>query len=200
MSDNTIQRVKDARVWLSARVPFLGYMTTRLMPRVAQPEDRVQTAAVAADGSLILNAEFISKLTDAELRFVIAHEVMHPALGFFERLQSRSLPGFNVAHDYAINALLIEFADRQGKSMVMPQGGLYSKEFEGMCAEEIYEKLGKPKTSDMKWADCRNDLASTPGGQSAAQGDQSAQRELQKTWETALEIARQTLKLDVMQE
>ena len=192
MSDNTLQRVKDARVWLSARVPFLGYMTTRLMPRVAQPEDRVQTAAVAADGSLILCSEFIAKLTDPELRFVIAHEVMHPALGFFERLQSRSLPGFNVAHDYAINALLIEFAERQGNSMVMPQGGLYSKEFENMTAEEIYDKLGKPKTSDMKWADCRNDLSSTPGGQSAAQGDQSAQRELQKTWETALEVARQT--------
>jgi predicted metal-dependent peptidase len=189
---NTIQRVKDARVWLSARIPFLGYMTTRLMPRLATPQDGVMTAAVAPDGTLILCDEFVDKLTEPQLRFVLAHEVMHPALGFWERLQSRDLQRFNVAHDYAINALLKEFSARAGNGMEMPSAGLYAVEFENMAAEEIYNKLGKPSKSALSMMDCRIDLSSTSDGQAAGQGDQAAQRNLQRTWQTALEAARQT--------
>ena len=189
--DTTIDRMKQARVWLSARVPFLGYMTTRLRPRLAEPQDGVQTAAVAPDGTLILNAEFVAKLTDPQLRFVLAHEVMHPALMFFERLQTRDLQRFNVAHDYAINALLKEFSDKLGSEMEMPAGGLYSQELENMTAEEIYNKLPKPSKAEEMWMDCRADLAETGEGEAAAQGDQAAQRSLQKMWQTSLEAARQ---------
>ena len=53
MSD-LLNRVKDARVWLSVRVPFLGYMTTRLRPRLSNPQDSVPTAGVAPDGTLVI--------------------------------------------------------------------------------------------------------------------------------------------------
>lgn len=39
-----LDRIKEARVWLSARVPFLGYLSLRLRPRLATDQDGVPTA------------------------------------------------------------------------------------------------------------------------------------------------------------
>jgi predicted metal-dependent peptidase len=198
---NTLQRVKDARVWLSARIPFLGYVATRLRPRLAEPQDRVPTAGVAPDGSLVLNEEWVSKLTDPQLRFLVAHEVMHPAFGIFERRQHRNPLLFNIAHDFVINGILQDFSAGVGKGMEFIEGGCLDRQYDSMSAEEVYDKLleeNKGNTGGIidNWGgalagDCRSDLSSTEAGQAAHRGDQSAQREIDKEWQTAVEAGRQ---------
>ena len=191
MSDNTLQRVGDARVWLNTRVPFLGYMTLKLKPKVAGPEHRVPTAGVAPDGTLYLNPEFVAGLTDAELRFVLAHEVLHPAMGYWDRLKSRDKMGFNVAHDYAINLIIESFSQQFPSQLTMPKIGLLDHKYDGMAAEEIYDALPKQPQNGGMGGDCRGDLSESQDGQAAGQGDQAAQNKLDKEWRLHSEAARQ---------
>jgi predicted metal-dependent peptidase len=205
MSD-TLQRVKDARVWLSARIPFLGYVATRLKPRLASPEDRIDTAGVAPDGTLVLSDDFVSKLTEPQLRFLIAHEVLHPAFGVFERREHRDRLTFNVAHDFVINAILMDFSLSVGKGIEFIEGGCLDRQYDNMSAEEVYEKLLKQYGSGeggsgggiggllpvgSMGGDCRSDLSSTEEGRAAHRGDQSAQRDIDRGWQTAVEAGRQ---------
>ena len=144
MSSNVLQRVSDARTYLTAKVPFLGFMTLRLRPRVAAPEDGVPTAGVGADGTLVLNEEFVATLTDPQFRGLIAHEVLHPAMHFFERMASKQLRPWNAAHDFKINQVIQGFVDggRAG-NIELPPGGLLDRKYDEMSAEEIYESFPK---------------------------------------------------------
>jgi predicted metal-dependent peptidase len=207
-----LDRIKDARVWLSARVPFLGYLSLRLRPRLANPQDGVPTAGVAPDGTLVVNPEFVATLTDPQVRGLLAHEILHPALEFWLRKGTRDQFGFNIAHDYAINLIIKDFAAQVGAGLELPPKGLIDEKYRDMTAEEIYSKLPRKRPKgghsgdggssggrgsefgDDKdgHGDCRGDLAETEQGRDAARGDGAAQRELEKTWRIAVEAAAQS--------
>lgn len=207
---NSLERIKDARVWLSARVPFLGYLTLRLRPRIANPQDGVPTAGVAPDGTLVLNEEFVASLTDPQVRGLLAHEVLHPALEFWLRKGSRDQFGFNIAHDYAINLIIKDFAAQVGAGLELPPKGLIDEQYRNMTAEEIYAKLPRKRSKkgsgdgdgsrgqsvygddEHGHGDCRGDLSETQQGQDANRGDGAAQREIDKTWRIAVEAAAQS--------
>ena len=187
----TMERFNEARVWLNTRVPFLGYMTLKLKARVATELDGVPTAGVAPDGTLVLNEKFMETLDDAEFRFVMCHEVLHPALGFWARQKSRDSLGFNIAHDYAINLIIDAFAKQHPNHIRMPKVGLIDSKYEGMSAEEIYDALPKGKQPGGMGGDCRGDLAESSDGQAAGRGDQAAQNNLDRDWRIHTEAARQ---------
>lgn len=208
MSD-LLQRVSAARTYLAAKVPFLGFMALRLRPRLAEPHDMCPTAGVGPDGTLLLNEEFCGKLTDPELRGLLAHEVLHPAMLFFERMFSKPLPTWNVAHDFAINLIISDFVSgRLSESIVLPKGGLLDTKYAGMSAEEIYESLPDEAKNNQQagmqlliqmsggpgkgiGGDCRPDISSTPDGKSASKGDEAAQERLDRNWQIAIVAAAQ---------
>ena len=208
MSD-AMRRVSDARTFLAAMIPFLGFLTLRLRPRVATPQDGVPTAGVGPDGTLVVNEEFVATLDDPELRGLICHEVMHPACHVFERRNGREMRGWNVAHDFVINLIIQEFIT-SGRGMAakvrLPPGGLLDTKYDGMSAEEVWEALpkmsspgggpgGKPGEKGEDFGgigqDCRPDLSSTKNGQKAGRGDSSAQERLAREWKTAVVAAAQ---------
>jgi predicted metal-dependent peptidase len=187
-----MERFADARVWLNTRVPFLGYMTLKLKPRVANPQDGVPTAGVAPDGTLVLNEEFVASLSDPEFRFLICHEVLHPAMGFWARKKSRDQMGFNVAHDYAINLIIDAFSQNFPTQLKMPKVGLLDHKYDNMSAEEIYDVLPRQKQpGGGMGGDCRGDLSESGAGQDAGRGDQAAQTNLDRDWKIHTEAARQ---------
>jgi predicted metal-dependent peptidase len=174
-------------------------MTTRLRPRIAEPQDGVPTAGVARDGTLVVNEDFAAQLTEPQIRGLLAHEVLHPALGVFERLGSRKMRVWNAAHDFVINAIITDFAGSTGGGLELPPNGLLDRQFDHMAAEEVYDKLLESVSEALVFglsggigSDLRDDLAETADGQAAHRGDQSAQRSFDKTWQTTLEAARQT--------
>ena len=200
-----LDRIKDARVWLSARVPFLGYLSLRLRPRLANPKDGVPTAGVAPDGTLVANEDFVAGLTDAQVRGLLAHEILHPALEFWLRKGNRDQLGFNIAHDYAINLIIKDFIAQVGAGLELPPKALLDEQYRDMTAEEIYAKLPRKRKKKGDGdggnefgedggghGDCRGDLAETEQGRDAARGDGAAQRELEKTWKIAVEAAAQS--------
>lgn len=213
-----LQRFVEARLCLTARVPFLGYLLLHVRPRLAEPEDGVQVAAIARDGTLILNASACGAFSDAELRFVLGHEVLHVALDWWGRLKHRDPLLFNIAHDHAINLVLLDLAAASAGALKMPSHGHANPRFAQDSAEEIYARLEETRRADIAWAadlrqrypkaaidtpgtralsiplpgrDCRDDLAATGLGRQAAQGDASAARQLFREWQVHVEAARQ---------
>jgi predicted metal-dependent peptidase len=78
-----------------------------------------------------------------ELRFVMAHEMLHVGLRHEMRRQGRDPWLWNVACDYVINGWLIEMGVGLAPEAV---GYLHDPELKGASAEEIYDRI----TSDLR--------------------------------------------------
>ncbi|MGH2515331.1 MAG: vWA domain-containing protein, partial [Ktedonobacterales bacterium] len=76
-------------------------------------------------------------LTEAECRFVLAHELLHVGLRHDTRRQGRDPYLWNCACDYAINSWLIEM----GVGHMPLIGGLYDPELKSESAESIYDRI-----------------------------------------------------------
>lgn len=76
-------------------------------------------------------------LSPDELRFVMAHELLHVGLRHDVRIQGRDPFLWNVACDYVINSWLIEM----GIGVMPDMGVLYDASLKGMSAESIYDIL-----------------------------------------------------------
>ncbi|PYY24928.1 MAG: hypothetical protein DMG62_00735 [Acidobacteria bacterium] len=123
-------KLTRARTQLLLDQPFFGTLCLRLklMP------GSVRT--MATDGSRILyDANFVAKLTAAELQAVLAHEVLHCALGHHCRRGQRDPQVWNEAADLAINPILV------GNGFTLPADALNDPTFVNLCAEEIYARL-----------------------------------------------------------
>jgi len=129
-------KLTRARTQLLLNQPFFGTLCLRL--KLIQ--DDVPT--MATDGRRILfNPQFVQSLQPEELEAVLAHEVMHCALGHHCRRGQRDPQLWNEAADLAINPLLI------GNGFSLPAGALFDPEFENLSAEEIYARLLQPNRS-----------------------------------------------------
>jgi len=124
------RRVIRARVQLLLKSPFFGYLASYLELREHESEYPTGTDGIC----LYYFPEKIDRLEDEEIEGVFAHEVMHLALGHIWRRGSRSKRVWNMAADYAINAILKDH-------FRLPEGILYEKEFENKSAEQIYNEL-----------------------------------------------------------
>jgi predicted metal-dependent peptidase len=99
------------------------------------------------DGRAIyFNPKFLEELSYSELKWVIAHEIMHVANGHPRRRDFRDHGMFNEACDFAIHDILKQFEDRQEFSM--PDFGLYDPKYKDLSAEDIYDDLKQNSKSD----------------------------------------------------
>lgn len=127
------QKLSRARTQLLLNQPFFGTLCLRLQ-LVAAPG----FPTMATNGRLLVyNPAFVEKLTPAELEGVLAHEVMHCALGHHCRRGERDPQLWNQAADYAINPILIS------NGMSLPKDALLDSSFTDLSAEEIYARLLK---------------------------------------------------------
>lgn len=127
----TTTRIRDARGALLLTHPFFGVLSLKL---TLEETTDIPTMAVSTK-ALKYNPAFVESLGNAELKGVIAHECMHLALLHHARQESRDAGMFNEAADYTINENLI--AD----GFTLPKGALLDARFNGMSAEQIYQRL-----------------------------------------------------------
>jgi len=78
-------------------------------------------------------------LSEREIRFVMAHEILHVALRHQARCQGRHHYLWNVACDFAINLWLVEMGIGEMPSV----GGLYDPALKGLSAETIYDRIAR---------------------------------------------------------
>lgn len=141
-----------------ANALYLGWKQTPFfLPAVGRvefrPETRIPTAAVDLRGRIYINVDFAAKLKDAELQFVIAHELMHLLLLHHDRRGHRDPLKWNIATDLIINRTLKNVADTIGAgAFEMPKVVLIAPENQAdLTAEQLYAEIEEP-SEDMRAA------------------------------------------------
>jgi predicted metal-dependent peptidase len=141
MRTEVLDRIIVARVGLLLRHPFFGNMATRL--RIQAADEWLPTAAV--DGrNLYFNTQFFNAMSNKEIEFVIAHEILHCVFDHLGRRtwQDRNMDPVlsNIAQDYIVNNLLIR--DRIGVEPTLVDC-FKDPKYAGWTSEEVYEELFK---------------------------------------------------------
>ena len=135
MRKKVLDNVIVARVGLLLRHPFFGNMATRL--KIEACDDWCPTAAT--DGRhLYFNTQFFNAMTNKEIEFVIAHEILHCVFDHLTRRGDRNPVLYNIAADYIVNNLLVR--DRIGDNPKLVQCYQDFK-YDGWSSEEVYDEL-----------------------------------------------------------
>jgi predicted metal-dependent peptidase len=128
-----------AREWFMASFPLLGSLAAgfRLCESAADCQAR-GIAVAAVDPSVgVVYINPAARLTTDEMRFVMAHELLHVGLRHDIRCEGRDPELWNVACDFVINAWLTEM----GIGTMPAFGGLYDVELAGLSAEAVYDRI-----------------------------------------------------------
>ena len=139
---DTEKRLSKAKTALILEHPFVGNIALNMPFELTED---IPTAATNGE-RVMFNPDFCEELSDEELKFLVAHECMHPMLEHPFRRQDRDIRVWNQAGDYVINQLLVD--ENMGK---MPEGGLYDMDVwhkGGGTTDGIYKILPKEGPSD----------------------------------------------------
>lgn len=121
----------------------------------------IQIGAVSVnDKTIFINP--LANLTPAELRFVIAHEILHVALCHQSRQGDRNHFWWNLACDFVINDWLVDMGVG-----VPPEGIFLDISLKGKSAEEIYHLI----ESDVKLQNSMCTLGDMGKSKKKKQGD-----------------------------
>jgi predicted metal-dependent peptidase len=142
MRVEVLDRIIIARVGLLLRHPFFGNMATRL--RILAADEWLPTAAV--DGrNLYFNTQFFNAMSNKEIEFVIAHEILHCVFDHFNRRDFRKPELYNIAADYIVNNTLVR--DRIGEKPKLVDCYQDFK-YDGWSSEEVYDDLLENQDED----------------------------------------------------
>jgi len=129
----TIKKLTKARAGLVLSAPFFASISLHLKLK----EDLECKTAYTDSVVLGYNPDFIDKLSNAELKAVICHEVLHIAMLHPFRRNGRDQLRWNIACDYAINPIV------KDAGFSLPTGALLDDRFKCLEAEVIYNMLPK---------------------------------------------------------
>lgn len=124
--------------WFVSQHPLLGALAAGLeieeRPDICRAAGIDIAAISASSGVLYLNAD--ARLSGAERRFVVAHELLHAGLRHDTRHGGRDPWLWNVAADFVINGWLVQMILGE-----IPDGALYDPELAGLSAEAVYDRI-----------------------------------------------------------
>lgn len=140
--DKEERRIQKAHIALMRNPKFALYSGIMMVGEVKIDEDFPTAATNGRD--CIYGREFVKKLNDKELAFVILHENMHKAyqhLTVWKKLYKENPQLANMACDYVINIELYDY-DPQQSTIAMPKvGGLLDARFRGMNSKQVFDIL-----------------------------------------------------------
>jgi len=159
LNESDYQKEIDARVkvhrnllWINARKGFFAQLLSKLnIYGVSDP--RYQT--MCTNGfNIQYHPDFVLGQSDAAIRFVLCHEILHCVGDHMSRRGSRDPLLWNYACDYAINPILnvevVGGAFEWPSNLDGSRMGLYEEKYEGMKAEDIYDLLVDDKVQQDK--------------------------------------------------
>ena len=137
LREETLDKIIVARVGLLLRHPFLGNMATRLILKEAT--DWCPTAAT--DGKhLFYSVPFFAKISNKEVEFVIAHEILHCVYDHMTRREDRDPQIHNIAADYIVNNTLV----RDGIGEKPRDIPIFQDfKYDGWTSEAVYDDIYK---------------------------------------------------------
>jgi hypothetical protein len=114
---------------------------------------------MATDGkNIFINEMFASKLSDKQMQFILAHEVLHCVLQHHLRMADKlgahvtkgQANKWNYAADYEINPMLVQEGIITKDEVKNVLKGLYEDKYLGQAAEPIYDDLGADSENDQE--------------------------------------------------
>jgi predicted metal-dependent peptidase len=129
------KKIAAARTRLILDKPFLGALALRLPLEEAEGDWCRSTWSNGT--ALYYNRGYIDLLDIEQTQFAVSREALHCALLHFYRRGNRGKERWENACDYAVNALLLE------DGFKAPPDTLYSPEYRGLTADEIYPLLAE---------------------------------------------------------
>jgi predicted metal-dependent peptidase len=156
---------QQARNWFITSYPLLGALAASFEIIEDQLLCHRMNIAVAAvnmeQREIYINPR--AGLTPEELRFVMAHELLHVGLRHDVRCEGRDFYLWNVACDYVINGWLVEM----GVGHLPQIGALYDPALKDESAEAIYDRIVRDLRHYRKSATLRGvalgDMLGEPG-------------------------------------
>lgn len=139
MSDTAENKLVKARLKLLFKHPFFGQMALRM--RLIDVTNDGWCPTAATDGrNFYYNADFVNKLDQDEIVFLVGHELGHCIFEHFLRVDKRDKKLWNMAGDYVINLMLER--ERIGR-VITTVPILLDNKYRGFATEEVYEDLVK---------------------------------------------------------
>jgi hypothetical protein len=142
-------RVRKAIVWLNINKGFFARLLASL--NIYGVTDPRYTTMATNGLNIQYHPDFVLAQSDAAVRFVLCHEILHCVGDHMSRRGNRDPLIWNYACDYAINPILNEekdssfawpvFTDESQGGKIGSRMGLYEEKYLGMTAEEIYDLL-----------------------------------------------------------
>ncbi len=165
---------EQAKKWFMSHYPLLGSLAASFKIMEDMDVCRALDVRVAAvdewKREIYLNPA--AALKGEEVRFVMAHEMLHAGLRHQSRCLGRDDYLWNVSCDFLVNGWLVEM-----KIGEMPQfGALWDEDLKGLSAESIYDRIVKDMRKYRKLATLRGvgtgDIIrrSDPGWWNSAEG------------------------------
>lgn len=140
-------RLKKAHIALMKHPETALYSGVMLMGK-SSVEDEKFTAYT--DGvNKRYSREFISKLSDAELRGLVLHENLHVALKHIQRFKKEFKVEpmlINASADYVVNDIILNLNDKS--FLTLPQDRLYDAKYRNWSVREVYEDLKKQRQNN----------------------------------------------------
>ena len=143
--DNT--KLQKAKASLMLEAPYFGNIasTIEIVESDSIPTYRYRR------GKLYLNSDWSESLSSAEMVSILANTAMKKVLHHEERGSKKSSRVWDLATDYAINAMLFQ------NGFILPPEAPYDMRFEGMYAEEIYRLLSNDSDIDDEESESESD-------------------------------------------
>ena len=100
----TSKKLIRAKVQLQTEKPFFAYL---IMNMKFSEKKEISTIGVDRRGNCYYNSDFIDEVSEAELKGILAHEVLHIVLEHLARGEALKPKLHNIATDLCINDILI---------------------------------------------------------------------------------------------
>ena len=145
------QKLTRATVWLMGDARACALSGIMAMGKI-EITDKVPTAATNGRDEFY-NGDFITSLSEPEVRFLKLHEVFHKAkrdMVVWKHLWERNPKLANMAADYVDNLMISELGFRESE-VKMPSMGLLDRRFRGMSTGEVFAILEQEKKDESKY-------------------------------------------------
>jgi predicted metal-dependent peptidase len=186
------ERISKTIISVMDRLPFYSELMMRSkileFPEAAKASPNFcPSMAVAIDGNIYYDEEFVNQLDEQELTFVILHESLHKAYLHLHRIGNRDPLVWNIAADIFVDREVVqELMQRQGlnakipgKRIIadyegtihMPALGVTLTEVHTKTVEQIYEELLNNPEMQKRMVKMKAKAGADGEGNSGALGD-----------------------------
>ena len=136
---NAETKLNRSRILMMRNLPFFGLLSLYL-----EPEFSNSCPTVGTDGrKLLMNPQFVDKMTERQFNWILLHEVMHIVLKHLWRRGARDPMTWNIACDYCIHSMMRDEMNYSSYPTEQPPGILYDPKYRDMTADQIYDDIVK---------------------------------------------------------